>query len=69
MLRVVIAGREGISGVLQLQNQLGQTLLERSIKGNKVDELLDMTGYPSGTYFVTVSTSDGVKTEKVVKVQ
>ncbi|MBK8567384.1 MAG: alpha/beta fold hydrolase [Saprospiraceae bacterium] len=69
MLRVAIAGREGISGVLQLQNQLGQTLLERSIKGNKVDELLDMTEYPSGTYFVTVSTSGGVKTEKVVKVQ
>jgi pimeloyl-ACP methyl ester carboxylesterase len=67
MLRVSISLRKSTSCLMQLQNQLGQTLLERSIEGSNIDELLDMTKYPSGTYFVTVSTSGGVKTEKVVK--
>lgn len=67
LLRVGIEGRGAISGLLRLENQLGQTLLERSIEGTKLDEQLDVSGYPSGTYFVTVSTADGVKTEKVVK--
>lgn len=46
-------------------NMVGQTLLEKSINTSLAQ--INMSGFPSGTYFVEVKSLDSYKTFKVIK--
>ena len=62
----VYAGSEGAGNVF-LRDLQGRLLVTQELDPNTGSASVDLSGFPSGTYLVTISTQDITTTKKVVK--
>ena len=52
---------------LQLVNLLGQSLQSLKIAANETEKTVDISAFPSGTYFILLSDGTNITTKKVIK--
>ncbi|WP_461098926.1 T9SS type A sorting domain-containing protein [Spirosoma luteolum] len=66
-IEAVLAKSVSAAG-LTIAGPTGQTLRQQTLKvsGTKISEQLDLTGLPSGLYFLKLSTGDATLTQKVI---
>lgn len=59
---------EAVAGTLEILGQHGETILRENIDGQDTEVALTLpTDMPKGIYYVTVKTSGGVQTNKLIK--